>query len=92
MHLEEGEEGLEDGMSEDDVAHASLLCRRVHRDLQTREHECPQTKHLTNHDTISFIWCRATQEETWASASIETRQSGGGLRVLVSKVKSGPKG
>ncbi len=44
VHLEEGEEGLQDGVGDDDVLHAVVLHRRVHRDLQPDEDQGPEAE------------------------------------------------
>ncbi len=46
VHLEEGEEGLQDGVGDDDVLDAVVLHRRVHGDLQTDENQGPEAKNL----------------------------------------------
>ena len=45
MHLEECEECLEDGVSNDDVVHAVGLHGGVHGDLQTDEDQGAKPKH-----------------------------------------------
>ena len=45
VHLEESEEGLEDGVRHQQVVHAPSLQRRVHGDLQSGEDQGAQPEH-----------------------------------------------
>ena len=45
VHLQEGEEGLQDGVRHQQVVHALGLQRRVHRNLQAGEDQGAQAEH-----------------------------------------------
>ena len=53
MHLQEGEQSLEDRMSEDDLGNAFALHRRVHGDLQTVKDQSSQSENYFNENNES---------------------------------------